>query len=244
MMKIPVISGMIRRRILLNYRVDPEIAQALLPDRFRPKLFRGYAIAGICLIRLEEIRPRGFPGFVGIASENSAHRIAVEWTDDEGQFQEGVFVPRRDTDARLNAVAGGRIFPGVHHLSRFHVSDQEGDISIQVVTKNMDSPLIQLEVSESENFPDTSLFPSLNDSSQFFESGCIGYSSRPDSCSLDGLHLQVSDWRVSPLKIHSARSAYYDDRSVFPEGSIQLDHALLMRDIPHEWRSEPSMACS
>ena len=30
-------------------------------------------------------------------------------------------------------------------------------------------------------------------------------------------------------------SSYFDDRSVFPEGSIEFDHALIMRNLSHEW---------
>ncbi|MGK0186796.1 MAG: hypothetical protein ACI9R3_002579 [Verrucomicrobiales bacterium] len=176
-----------------------------------------------------------------MSSENSAHRIAVEWEDDHGDTQEGVFVPRRDTDSRMNALAGGRAFPGVHHHSKFTVADRDGRISMRIVADDIEQPLVELEASETEVFPEASVFPSLRHSSEFFEAGCIGYSTRPDSCTLDGLLLKVSDWRVSPLSVHCARSAYYDDRSIFPEGSIELDHALLMRDIPHEWHSEPTM---
>ncbi|MCB1237896.1 MAG: DUF2071 domain-containing protein [Verrucomicrobiae bacterium] len=240
-MKIPAITGTIRRRILLNYRVAPEVARAVLPTRFRPKLVGGHAIAGICLIRLENIRPKGFPSFIGSSSENSAHRVAVEWEDDRGETQQGVFVPRRDTDSRMNALAGGRIFPGVHHHSKFIVEDRDGQISMRIVAEDIAQPLVELEATETERFLDASVFPSLSDSSEFFEAGCIGYSSRPDSCTLDGLLLKISDWRVSPLSVHRARSAYYDDCSIFPAGSIELDHALLMRDIPHEWHSEPAM---
>jgi hypothetical protein len=68
-MKIPAITGIIRRRILLNYRVTPEVIQKILPANFRPKLVDEYAIAGVCLIRLEEIRPKGMPRIVGISSE-------------------------------------------------------------------------------------------------------------------------------------------------------------------------------
>ncbi len=101
-MNIPAIRGIIRRRILLNYRVAPDSVQRVLPSNFRPKLVKGHAIAGICLIRLENVRPKGFPSFTGISSENSAHRIAVEWNDESGRLHEGVFVPRRDTDSLLN----------------------------------------------------------------------------------------------------------------------------------------------
>jgi hypothetical protein len=239
-MKIPAITGIIRRRILLNYRVEPEVVQKLLPKNFRPKVVDGYAIAGICLIRLEKIRPKGMPSFAGISSENSAHRIAVHWEDDSGS-REGVFVPRRDTDSRLNALAGGRIFPGVHHLSRFTVRDQDGRISIRVDAGDTKGFLVDLEVSETNEFPAGSIFSSLHASSQFFETGCVGYSSRPDSCILDGLLLAVPNWQVSPLIVHHVRSAYFDDRSLFPQESIEFDHALLMRDILHEWHSEPAM---
>lgn len=239
-MNIPTIEGIIRRRILLNYRVAPEVVQSILPANFRPKLVGGYAIAGICLIRLEGIRPKGMPEIFGLSSENSAHRVAVEWEDASG-IREGVFVPRRDTGSRLSALAGGRIFPGVHHLSRFVVSDQGGSISLRVDAEDYGTALVDLGVRESDEFPPESIFGTLQESSRFFESGCIGYSTRPDSCTLDGLLLEVAAWQVSPLKVDYVRSAYFDDRAIFPAGSIEFDHALLMRDIPHEWHSEPTM---
>jgi len=204
-MNIPAIEGVIRRRILLNYRVDPEVVQGVLPANFRPKLVGGYAIAGICLIRLEGIRPKGLgwlPEVVGISSENSAHRVAVEWDSEDGGVGEGVFVPRRDTDSLMNSLAGGRVFSGVHHHSEFRVMDEDGEISLRI---------------------------DANDHVDL----C--------SCELDGLLLKVDDWQVSALDVEHVVSAFYDDTHIFPTGSIELDHALLMRDIPHEWHSEPMM---
>jgi len=46
---------------------------------FRPQLVHGWAVAGICLIRLGRLRPSRVPSAVGLRSENAAHRIAVEW---------------------------------------------------------------------------------------------------------------------------------------------------------------------
>lgn len=113
-MRIPVVRGLIARRILVNYRFDPEALARVLPPPFRPKLVAGYGIAGICLIRLQHIRPKFLPGVLGVASENAAHRIAVEWTEN-GLMRERVYIPRRDTSSRFNSLFGGRLFPGVHH---------------------------------------------------------------------------------------------------------------------------------
>src|SRR5947209_6404053 len=122
-MKLPVIEGLIRRRILVNFRVDPDVVQNQLPSKFKPKLHHDKAIAGICLIRLEHIRPKFLPSIAGISSENAAHRIAVTWTDDAGMQKEGVFIPRRDTGSWLNHLLGGRLFPGEHHLADFKAND-------------------------------------------------------------------------------------------------------------------------
>lgn len=239
-MKIPAITGLIRRRLLVNYRVAPAVVESLLPSNFRPKLVNGWSIAGICLIRLEEIRPKGLPRLAGISSENCAHRIAVKWDDSDG-VKEGVFIPRRDTDSRLNALAGGRIFPGVHYHSTFSVKDGEGRISFMVTSRDQGPSLVELKASETTEFPLDSTFSSLEESSSFFEAGCTGYSSRPNSCQLDGLLLKAGKWEVSPLTVHSLRSSFYNDPSIFPEGSIEFDHGLLMRDIPHEWHSQREM---
>jgi Uncharacterized conserved protein (COG2071) len=60
-MRLPTIQGIIRRRILANFRVDPQVMQQQLPSRFRPKLHNGFAVAGICMIRLDHIRPKMMP---------------------------------------------------------------------------------------------------------------------------------------------------------------------------------------
>jgi hypothetical protein len=72
-------EGTIERRILVNYRVDPEISARLLPAPFRPQVVGGVSVAGICLIRLGHMRPLGLPAAVGVTTENAAHRVAVEW---------------------------------------------------------------------------------------------------------------------------------------------------------------------
>ncbi len=95
-MYLPAIKGIIERRILVNFTADPDIISKIIPAPFTPKLYKGKAIVGICLIRLKKIRPKGLPGLISLSSENGAHRIAVEWVENN-DIKEGVFIPRRDT---------------------------------------------------------------------------------------------------------------------------------------------------
>jgi hypothetical protein len=56
-MRLPVIRGLIDRRILVNYRVRPDVLARLIPSPFRLKLVNGWGIAGVCLIRKRQPRP-------------------------------------------------------------------------------------------------------------------------------------------------------------------------------------------
>ena len=235
-MKLPTIQGIIKRRILVNFRADPEVIQKILPGEFRPKLHKGKAIAGICLIRLEHIRPKFMPELIGINSENAAHRIAVIWKDDNGKPCEGVFIPRRDTGSTLNHLAGGRVFPGEHHKASFKVEASETTIDFSMRSDD-ETVFVNLIGKISDDLPSTSIFSSLDEASDFFEPGSLGYSVTKDSKHLDGILLKTKAWQVEALEVSSVESSFYQNEAIFPKGSIEFDHALLMRNIEHEWHA-------
>ena len=238
-MWLPVIRGVIDRRILVNYRVDPAVLATTLPPPFRPKLYKGHGLVGICLIRLRGVRPRFLPSWLGISSENAAHRTAVEW-DDGGQVLEGVYVRRRDTSSRLNALAGGRVFPGMHSHARFEVRESGGHYEVSL---RSDDGVTSLSVvgDIAPELPAGSAFGTLAEASAFFQAGSLGYSATPDPRRFQGLELRCHHWQVDPLAVSAVQSSYFDDRTVFPTGSIEFDCALLMRGIEHEWHGKSDL---
>ena len=234
-MRLPKVHGTIKRRLLINFRVDPAVMQRHLPSPFRPKLHDGHAIAGMCLIRLENIRPRRFPAMMGLSSENAAHRCAVVWEDDTGP-REGVYIARRDTGSLLNHLAGGRLFPGEHQRASFQVSDRDGRIALQM--RSADGHVaIDVVGRAAERLPDSSSFQTVDEASAFFEGGSLGYSATSSGTRLDGLVLKTESWKVEPLAVERARSTFFDNPTMFPAGSIAFDCALIMRNLPHEWEA-------
>lgn len=240
-MRIPTIQGLIDRRILVNYRIDPDVVAKVLPKPFRPKLVHGNAIGGICMIRLKHLRPKGMPTCFGIRSENAAHRYAVEW-DDDGQQRQGVFIPRRDTTSRLNTVLGGRIFPGEHHHARFDVEETDERFHVSF-TSDDQTASVRVNASVASQLTPGSLFESVDEVSRFFEQGSAGYSVTNDPMRFDGLELRCHNWQVQPLDVHDVSSSHFEDHAVFPQGSVTFDCALLMRVIEHEWHSLADVCC-
>jgi hypothetical protein len=234
-----LVHGIIERRILVNYRVDPAALRGVVPAPFRPQLVDGVAIAGVCLIRLAAIRPPLVPAALGISSENAAHRIAVEW--DEGkQTQHGVYIPRRDSSSRFNRWVGGRFFPGVHHAARFEVRESQDQLRVRMDSVDGAAHVL-VEGRIEGDLPAGSVFGSLAAASGFFERGALGYSATARPGRFDGLELHSRAWRVEPLAVTAVESSFFEDGARFPAGATAFDCALLMRNVAHEWRAREQL---
>jgi hypothetical protein len=229
------IACTIERRLLVNYRIDPEVVERKLPAPFRPLLVSGWAVGGVCFIRLGGLRPTHFPRAIGLTTENVAHRFAVEWDDDMGT-QVGVFIPRRDTDSRLTALAGDRVFPGIHRLARFGVQDDGPTLQIEVASRAGD---LGLSVCARESTTlGSQLFGSLEDAIDFFRRGSLGYSPSGPTDLLAGVSLKCRQWDAGPVNVESMISSMFDDATYFPKGSCTLDCGLVMRNLEARWITE------
>ncbi len=221
--------------MLVNFRCEPTTLSRILPKPFRPKLVKSWGMAGICLIRLGNVKPAFLPGDLGFNSENAAHRIAVEWNEG-GKTREGVFIPRRDTNSRLNRFAGGRFFPGVHHAAKFQVWETSDCFKLEMKSHDGDV-FVRVQARVADTLPTGSIFGSLAEASAFFQGGALGWSTRKVSNEFDGLELICREWRMETLEVERVESSFFENREIFPAGSAQFDSAILMRNIAHEWHS-------
>jgi hypothetical protein len=155
---------------------------------------------------------------------------------------EGVYVRRRDTDSRLNALAGGHIFPGIHHHAHFTVEETADHFHVALESDD-GATSMSVRGHRTDRLPETSVFRSLEEASVFFQAGSLGYSATPDRSRFQGLELRCLNWQVEPLEMEAVRSNFFEDDSMFPKESIAFDCALLMRGIEHEWHGKADL-CS
>jgi hypothetical protein len=230
---LPTLEGIIARRVLVNFGVDPDVARRLVPSPLEPIVEHGGCVAGIRLIRLERLRPKGLPAAVGLASENMAHRIAIRYPTPSGP-SDGVFIWRRDTDQALVSLLGGRLFPGVHGRATFEVMESAASLAMDMRTERGEAD-VTLRVRATAEWRPTPLFPTFDAVAGFFRRGDCGFSCSLNQDRLEGMRLKTLVWKMEPLAVDDVRAAFYADTMRFPAGSAVLDCAVLMRGIPHEW---------
>ena len=111
------------------------------------------------------------------------------------------------------------------------------------MTAKDDPTRVHVAGSVSEQFPGSSIFQSLEEASSFFEQGSLGYSDTSTEGKYDGLELNCVNWQVQSLAVDEVQSSYFQDTNRFPDGTVEFDCALLMRDIDHRWYSRPDLCC-
>ena len=235
-MMLPVLEGTIARRVLLNFRAAPAVVRKLVPETLEVVTRNGAAIVGVCLIRLERLRPKGGPALFAMASENMAHRVAIRHAKGEG-----VFIWRRETDKTVMALLGGRLFPGVHRAADFEAIESERFLVFDVRTEQGAADVTVCAEPVREWSP-TPAFGTFAEVSEFFRQGDCGFSCSLDGDRLEGMQLRTLKWQMNPLKVVKVRAAFFER---FPPGSVEFDSALMMRGLPHEWhvlREVPELA--
>ena len=237
-LRIPQLTGVIRARLLLNYRVDPGVVRRLLPERFEPLTVCGAAVAGICVIRLEKLRPRNLRWFPPMSFTSLAHRVAVRWRVQDG-VRTGVYIWRRMTDSRLVALAGGRLFPGEQSSARIRMRVDERSVRVAAVSSR--TTILNALCERRPNCDGGSLFHDHAERERFFAAGGLGVSPNRGGDGYDGVRLEVERWNSCLVESVNIRSEFFDDTNRFPQGSIAFDHALIMEDLDHTW-SQHSVA--
>jgi hypothetical protein len=143
----------------------------------------------------------------------------------------------------LNELAGGRLFPGVHHHANFRVWESPHRYKVELDSDDGQTH-VRVAARTAKAWPGGSVFTSLDEASEFFRAGSLGWSARTSAGEFDGLELRTMTWSMHPLVVERVESSFFEDPRLFPKGSADFDSAFLMRGIAHEWHGRGRLLCA
>jgi hypothetical protein len=236
-LRTPIVEATIERRVVIVYRLDPDVVADLIPGPFEAQMVKEFAVGATSFTSVKHLRPRGLPPWLGRDSEHAAHLIAVTWLN-QRRPAIGVFCSRRHTSSRVIATSSDRLFPGTRELADFAVDDHGSKVHIAFVSRK-GTGLVDAEVTVGEPLVGSALFATTEEASRHIRRGAVAYSLRRKGGLLDGLELRTRTWPVEPARIDHVRSSFFDDPNVFPPGTAVADSAFVMRDVAADWRAAP-----
>lgn len=234
-------SSLVDRQLLINFRMDPAIVRQFLPVGVEPRVIHGFAIGGICVVRLNK---RKLGPLIRIReSENVAHRFAIcppAATSHESQASSCVYVCRAHTSSRWNSFLGNRILAGRYHRANIDVEESPEVIRVKMTSRDKSSQLSFSGVTGCGH-PMESIFSSIGEALRFLEQCSIRRAIESRSSGSNGISHRVSWKQLVPLRTQGLETSFFYDESRFPAGSIEFDSAFILRSREHviESKTQP-----
>jgi uncharacterized protein YqjF (DUF2071 family) len=93
----------------INYAVDPDALQTLLPAPLQPEIFEGSAWMQVLMSSLRDMRPQGLGALFGVDFYQVSYRAAVRWRDAEGTWHRGGYFVRSETNHEVMRTVGNAL---------------------------------------------------------------------------------------------------------------------------------------
>jgi len=87
--------------IVLTFAIPKEQLQNLIPECLQLDTFNdNWAFVAVAMVQTKDLRPKGFPKFMGNDFFLIGYRIFVRYTTNEGKRLRGLFILKSETDQK------------------------------------------------------------------------------------------------------------------------------------------------
>lgn len=87
--------------LVLTYAVPKEYLQTFIPECLQLDTFKNkWAFIAVAIVKTKELRPKGFPKFMGNDFVLTGYRIFVRYTTSQGKHLRGLYIIRSETDKK------------------------------------------------------------------------------------------------------------------------------------------------
>ena len=219
--------------LVLTYAVPKEAVVPLLPECLTPDTFQDtWAFVAVALVKTKDLRPKGFPPYLGNDFILTGYRIFVRYTTSEGKRLRGLYILRSETNkSRMSFF--GNIFT--------HYNYKTTDIDFTTSGTILNVKSIQSKLNITVDLDETSDIP-LPAGSPFREwkearrfAGPLPFTFTYDAATRSVLIIEGvrEDWTPRPVRVLQHESGFIDQLNLKP---IVLANAFVIKDIPYYWK--------
>jgi uncharacterized protein YqjF (DUF2071 family) len=226
------VEAYFKRSLVLTYAVPKDLLTGMIPsclslDTFEDK----WAFVAVALVETKDLRPKGFPKWLGNDFYLIGYRIFVTYIDNRGKRLRGLYILKSATDNKKMELLGG-VF--THY--NYSTIDINQTYANEICTIN--SIKGDFQISFDESYPEPALpkgspFKTWQEARRY--AGPLPFTFSCDSIKgtvviIEGVR---SHWLPKPVEILSHNIGFIDQLKI---GEIVLANAFTINDIPYFWK--------
>lgn len=226
------VEAFFEHSLVLTFAVPKEQLQKLIPECLTLDTFQNHwAFIVVALVQTKQLRPKGFPRFLGSNFFLIGYRIFVRYENKLGKNLRGLYILKSETDSKRMEVLGN-IF--THY--NYSTIDIERTFHKNVYTIQSKQSNFAVEVNstkENINLPQHSPFNNWKEARRF--AGPLPFTFTYDKAENEMLIIQGvrQNWQPQPVQIDRFSFDFVDH---FEFSKIVLANAFEVKNVPYYWK--------
>ena len=218
--------------VVLTFAFPKEELQQKIPDCLQLDTFDNkWAFIAVAMVQTRNLRPKGFPKFLGNDFFLIGYRIFVRYTTLSGKNLRGLFIIKSETD-RKKMEFFGNIFTHYNYATT-DIQFENHDGILNISSSKSDFELEVNTIAESAALPIGSPFKDWKEARRF--AGPLPFTFTYDEAKNEVLIIEGvrQNWKPRPIEVLDHRFNYLDGLGL---GGKQLSNAFIITDVPYSWK--------
>lgn len=222
------------RVVAVSFAFPEDVLRCVVPPPLEIDSFEGLGFVTVALVWTRQLRPAGFPPFLGHDFFLAGYRVFARLHDESGRRLRGLRILRSETDRPHMVWLGNLLTRYRYRHVRVRTESANGTANIHV-TRADGSPSLDLalDFAEAAGLPPGSPFSDWSTARGF--AGPMPFTFSPEA---DGSVVVVegtrSNWTPRPITVCNWRVALFDE-GPFSGTAPVLANAFAVEKIPYRW---------
>jgi len=243
------VEAFFKSSLVVTFAVPKEEIQHLIPEFLRLDTFKDkWAFIAVAMVQTNNLRPKGFPRFLGNDFFLIGYRVFVRFTNNAGRNLRGLYILKSETD-KTKMTFFGNMFTHYNYTTTDIKSTIEKDSLEFSSIKSGFKLKVERGDGKTISLPNKSPFAYWSEARRF--AGPLPFTFTCTSAGKKVLIIEGvrENWKPAPVKVLSHSFSFLDNLKL---KGIQLANAFIIDNIPYCWkkgksepwkREEDSRAC-
>jgi len=218
--------------IVLTFAVPKEQVDGLIPECIELDTFQEkWAFIAVAMVQTRNLRPKGFPKFMGNDFFLIGYRIFVRYTNTAGKRLRGLYILKSETDKKKMEFLGN-VFTHYNYTTT-DISEKISDRLKTIRSRNSNFEIIIEQSEDGVNIPDGSPFTDCKDARKFAGPLPHTFTFNKENGTVLIIEGVRQNWKPEPIKIKSYSIDYINSLKL---KNVVLANAFEITNIPYYWK--------
>jgi len=218
--------------LVLTFAIPKEQVQPLIPECLTLDVFNDkWAFIAIAMVQTKDLRPKGFPKFMGNDFFLIGYRVFVRYTNNEGKNLRGLYILKSETDKKKMEFMGN-IFTHYNYTTT-DISQKENMHSKEISSTKSKFKITIDKTEEEIPLPVNSPFADWKEARRFAGPLPFTFTYNPTTKEILIIEGVRQNWMPAPVRVLEYDFDFL--KSIKLENPI-LANAFVIKNIPYYWK--------